>query len=168
MTTEQTPATSAAAAPLAKESKLKSFFDHIGEWFEGMGKSGNWEHKAALAVAVVRPLVIELVTLAAGTKAADKVSGVATQVGTDLNDAEAILTGAETTGKITLSGALTSIQVNLGKLLTDADIKNSEKASEITQAATTILGEVQAIAEAVPADHSTPVTGTAKPATAAA
>jgi hypothetical protein len=167
MTTSQTPATSAASAP-AKESKLKSFFEHIGEWFEGMGKSGNWEHKAALAVAVVRPLVIELVTLTAGTKAADKVSGVATQVGTDLNDAEAILTGAETTGSITLTSALTSIQVNLGKLLTDADIKNSEKASEITQAATTILGEVQAIAEAVPADHSTPVTGTAKPASAAA
>jgi hypothetical protein len=159
--TDATPAT-----PAKKTSKIKSFFEHIEEWFSNAGKTDNWEHKAALAIAVIRPLLVEVVTLAAGTTVAAKVSGVATQVGTDLNDAEAILTGAETTGNITLTGLLTSLQTNLSKLVEDADIKNSEKATEITSAASMILGEVQAIAEAVPADHSTPLTGAAPVAAA--
>lgn len=150
----------------AEKSKVKSFFAHIGEWFESIGKDGNWAHKAALAIAVIRPLLLELVSLAAGTSAEAKVATVSTQVGTDLNDAEALLTGAETTGKLTLTGTLSSLQTHMGTLLTDADVKNSTKAAEITGAANTILGEIQAIAEAVPEDHASPVTGAPKPAAA--
>jgi hypothetical protein len=156
MSTTATPPT-----PQSAGQKIKTFFDHIGEWFSSLGKSGNWMHKAALVIAVIRPLLTELVGLAAGTTAEAKVSATAAQVETDLNNAEAILTGAETTGTITLSGLLSSLQTNMSSLVSDAGVKNSTKSTEIISAAQTILGEIQAIAQAVPSDFQETPTGSA-------
>jgi len=139
----------------------KTFFDHIGEWFKDHFASHTWQQKASLAIALVRPLLLSLTQAAAGSTAETKVAGVVGQVTTDLNDIEAVINGAETTGGFTLQSALSSLQTNMSDLVADADVKNSAKASEIVNFANTILAEVQAIAAAVPSDFAAPVHGAA-------
>ena len=75
-------------------------------------------------------------------------TAVVNQVRTDLNNTSALLSGAEATGGVTLTSLLGSIQSNLGTLITDSDIKNSTKASQIADVANTLIGEVQAIQQA--------------------
>jgi hypothetical protein len=131
---------------------VKTFFEHVGEWFkEHLGSAATFEKTAATAISIAEPLLDTLLTLTAGEPFAVMVCGVVTQVKNDLNNTSAILNGAEATGGMTVTSLLTSVQTNLGTLLADADIKNSTKAADITGAVNTLIGEVEAILAAAPA-----------------
>jgi hypothetical protein len=152
--------TAATNSDPAKISKVKSFFEHIGEWLKDhLGVAQSVEHTAATALAVFSPLLKQLVVLAAGQSIAAKVSNVVSTVQTNLANAIALLNGAEAGDPShTLDGFLSGVQTNLGTLLTDVDIKNSAKASEITSLVNTAIGEIEAIQTAT-AGHSAPVVG---------
>jgi hypothetical protein len=159
MSTAQTPAT--PSTPAKKESKVKSFFDHIGEWLEDhLGSASSFEHTASVALGVASPLLTTLLTLVAGEPIAAKVSAVVAQVQNDLSNTSAILNGAEASDAThSLTGFLGSVKTNLGTLLADADIKNSAKADQITEIVNTVIGEVEAVAAAIPENYTTPVVG---------
>lgn len=148
----------------AKESfaqKAKTFFQHVWLFFDNHAKA--FETSAATTIALISPLLNTLVSLTAGDKAGAKVASVVSQVTTDLNNTAALLSGAEA-GDAThsVAGLLKSVQTALPTLLADADVKNSEHAAQITGVVNTVLGEVEAIAAAVPEDHSVLVAGAPK------
>lgn len=160
MTTSATPETpesnSAAtsdptpAPKVSTETKIKTFFEHIYDFLKAhLGSAASFEHTAATAISIAKPLLNTLLVLTAGEPIADKVAGVVKQVTTDLNDTSAILSGAEA-GGLTLAGVLESVKSNLGTLLADADVKNSTKATQIEGVVNTIVGEVEAILAAAP------------------
>jgi hypothetical protein len=139
-------------------SKVKTFFDHIGEWFQDhLGNAATFEKTAATAISVAEPLLDTLLALAVGEPFAAKVQAIANQVVNDLNNTSAILKGAEATGGMTVTSLLTSVQTNLGTLLADADIKSSAKSAEITDVVNTLSGEVEAILTAASATPPAPV-----------
>lgn len=158
-TPPETPATPDPTATIGKEAKIKSFFEHIGEWFKDhLGSAASFEKTAATAIMVAEPLLNTLLTLTAGEPIAAKVQGVVNQVTNDLNNTSAILNGASATGGMTVTSLLNSVKTNLGTLLADADVKNSTKAEQITGVVNTLVGEVEAILSAVPAAPAAPAT----------
>jgi hypothetical protein len=162
MTTPATPATPPVpSAPPAEQSKVKTFFEHIGEWLEDhLGEASSFEHTAATALGVTAPLLEQLVGEVAGEAVEAKVQSVVTIVQNDLNNTSALLNGAEA-GDAThsVAGFLTDAQNALGTLLADADVKNSAKVAKITAIANTVLGEFKAIAAAIPKNFTSPVVG---------
>ena len=166
MMDEQNTPPAAAPPAVKKESKIKTFFEHLGEFLKDhLGPTASFEHTASVALAVVGPLLNTLITLTAGEKYATKVSGVVAQVQTSLSNTSALLAGAEA-GDAThsVAGFLAEINTALPTLLEDADIKNSAKLAEIEAIVNTITGETSAIAAAIPATHSVPVVGSAQAA----
>jgi hypothetical protein len=166
MTTPATPAT-----PAPKESlgtKVKTFFEHIGEFLKDhLGSAASFEQTAATTLTVVSPLLDSIVAEAAGEPFEAKVAAVIAKVQTSLNNAAAILKGAQV-GDAThsLAGFLSEVQTDLPTLLEDAQIKNSAKLAKIEGFANTVLGEVGAIAAAIPEGHTVPVVGAAPVAAA--
>ena len=156
-----TPASTAEQAP----KKKVSFFAHLKAWFdEHLGSIQSDEKTAATALAVCVPLLNTLITLTAGAPIAAKVSAVATTVQTKLNNAIALLNGAEAGDPShTVDGFLAEVQTNLGSLLDDVDVKNSTKATQISSVVNTLIGEVEAIQTAT-AGHVAPVVGAASAA----
>jgi hypothetical protein len=156
-TLSETPATTGIQA-----RKKLSFFAHIKEWLgEHMGGIQKDEQTAAMALTVAAPLLNTLTTITAGEPIATKVAGVVSKVQTNLNNAIALLNGAEAGDPShTLDGFLGFVQSDLGTLLTDVDVKNSTKATQITGVVNTLIGEVEAIQTAT-AGHVAPVVGAA-------
>lgn len=151
------------APPPVKQSRLKTFFEHVWSFFEN--DADKLETSAAVAISVATPLLSELISLTAGEPIAAKVSAVATQAVNDLNNTAAMLKGAEAgSADHSVSGLLNDVVTDLPALLQDADIKNSTKSTQITGIVKTVVGEVQAILAALPADHSVPVVGAPKTA----
>jgi hypothetical protein len=167
MATTNTPATTVSAASASsdapKTSKVKSFFEHIGEWLKDhLGDAQSVEHTAATALAIFSPLLDQLVAKVAGEPFAAKVASVVGTVQTDLANATALLNGAEAGDPShTLDGFLADVQTNLKALLADADIKNSAKAAEITSLVNTAIGEIEAIQTAT-SGHTAPLVGATK------
>lgn len=166
MSTSNTPGTVSATitntpASTGEQPKKKvSFFAHIKEWFdEHFGSIQSDEQTAATALTVCAPLLNTLITLTAGAPIAAKVSAVVATVQTKLNNAIALLNGAEAGDPShSVDGFLSDVQSTLGTLLADADVKNSTKATQITSIVNTIVGEVEAIQTAT-AGHTAPVVG---------
>ena len=153
MSTPETPATPPTPTPETPNPtpppKHKSFFAHIWEWLgEHLGSAASFEHTAATAISIAKPLLGTLLALTAGEPSAAKVSKVVDQVTNDLNDTAALLNGAGASGGITLTSALESVHSNLSTLLADAEIKNSTKAEQITGIVNTLLGEIEAVGQA--------------------
>lgn len=168
MTTPATPATPVTPPKESEGAKIKTFFEHIGDFLkEHLGSAASFEQTAATALSVVKPLLNSLLELVAGDAVEAKVSNAVGQAITDLNNTQALLNGAEAgAADHSLTGFLGSIQTNLSTLLADSDIKNSAKAAQITAIVSTVIGEVEAVSAAVPADHSVPLVGAPKPTAA--
>lgn len=161
MTTPATPATPAPKESVAK--KVLTFFEHIGDFLKDhLGSAASFEQTAATTLTVVAPLLNSLLALTAGEKYATKVSAVVAQVQTSLSNTAALLNGAEA-GDAThsVAGFLTEAQTALPTLLADADVKNSTKVAQIEGIVNTVLGEIGAIAAAIPEGHTVPVVGAA-------
>jgi hypothetical protein len=131
---------------------IKTFFQHVGEFFlEAFKKAPSFEQVASTTLKLAAPLLGTVLTLIAGPAAATKAQGIISQVQADMAGLATALSGAGiATGNVTLTSFLESIKTNLGTLLTDADIKNEAKFSEIEGVANTFIGEIEAIAGAIP------------------
>jgi hypothetical protein len=154
-----TPATPATPAPKVSEfKKIEGFFAHIFSWFKN--DAANFEMAAATTISVSTPLLNELIVLTAGAPEAAVVSSIVNKVTAALNNTAAMLKGAEA-GSVThsVAGYLNEVVADLPTLLQDAQVKNSAHLAEIEGTVTTVVGEVQAILTALPADYSTPVVG---------
>jgi len=137
-------------------TKIKTFFEKCWDFLKTEApKAATWEKAAATALNVTAPLLDELVGLTAGEAAETVVSNVIAQVKKDMADASAVLAGSGGSGA-TLTTALGSIQSNLSTLLTDADVKNATKFSEIESTANTIIGEIEAVASSMPSGYTPP------------
>jgi hypothetical protein len=159
MSTTATPAT--PAPKVSEWTKVKGFFAHMFSFFKN--DSANFAKSAATAISIATPLLSELVALTAGTKEAAVVSSFASTATNKLNNVAALLNGAEAgSADHSVAGYLNDVVTDLPALLQDADVKNSTHLAEIEGMVTTVVGEVQAILAAVPADHSVPVVGAAK------
>jgi len=168
--TTQTRRTGSATADTTQtrrtgDSKVKSFFEHIGEWLKDhLGDAQTVEHQAATAIAVFSPLLNTIITLTAGSAIAAKTASYVATIQTKLANASALLSGAETTvvsgSPITLDSVLTGVKSDLTEFLADVDVKNSTKITEITSVCNTIIGEVEAIQTAT-AGHVAPVVSAA-------
>lgn len=145
--------------------KVKSFFEHIGEWLKDhLGDAQTVEHQAATAIAVFSPLLNTIITLTAGSAIAAKATSYVAAIQTKLANASALLSGAETMvvsgSPITLDSVLSGIKSDMAEFLADAGVKNSTEIAKITSVCNTIIGEVEAIQTAT-AGHVAPVVGTA-------
>jgi hypothetical protein len=138
-------------------SKLKTFFEKIGEWLKEIGHSATLEKTALTTLKVAAPLLDTLVGLVAGEPAEALVSKKVDQAQTDIAGAAALLSGASAGGAVTVTSFLGSVKTNLASLLADADVKNSTKATQIESTVNTVIGEVEAIQAAIepPAASST-------------
>jgi hypothetical protein len=127
-----------------------SFFSKIESFFERLG-SGTFEQKIMAGATVCAQLLETTVGLAKGTTAEAAVTNIANQAQADFAAVSAFASAATTGGttKPTVTSILTSTQQNIGSLLTAADVKNSSKATEITSATNTIIGEIEAILKSV-------------------
>jgi len=135
---------------------IKTFFEKIFDFLKAEApKAATWEKAAATALNVASPLLDELVGLTAGEAAETVVSNIVAQVKKDMAGASAVLAGSGGT-TATLNSFLSSIQTNMGTLLTDADVKNATKFTEIESTANTVIGEIEAVVSSMPADYTPP------------
>jgi hypothetical protein len=129
--------------------KVKTFFEHIGEWLKAnLGSAASDEHTAATTISMVSPLLVQLVSMVAGSAVAAKVQAVVTQITNDLNNTSALLLGASQ-GDQTAIDYLNDAKGALSTLLADADVKNAARATEIQQIGTTVINEIEAIVTAL-------------------
>lgn len=134
---------------------MKKFWDKVEAAFKKLFGSTKWEQTATSVITYVAPLVETIVGLAAGGPAEALVTSVVNIVKSDLATVSAIVSGAtETpagTALVAVKNALSSIQTNLGSVLSDADVKNSAKYADITSVVNLIVGEVEAVLSNIPA-----------------
>lgn len=137
---------------MAVESKLKNFFLHTWDWLKSEApQAATWENAASTALKLAAPLLETLVTLTAGAPIAAKVAAIVAQAQADMAGAATVISQAgSTTGGVSITSFLSSVQTNLGTLLTDADVKDATEFTKIESTVTTVLGEVQAIASSMP------------------
>ena len=137
-----------------------SFFSKIEAAFKKIFGSTKWEQTLSAVITYAAPLVQLLVSLAAGPAAGTIVGSVASTIQSDLGTLKAVVDGATSapsgTELQTVNNALNSIQANLGALLTDADVKNSSEAAQITSIATSLIGEFEAALKAIGASAPAP------------
>lgn len=143
------PVPDEAVAPVQHES----FFQKIENFFKNLGHATTWERTASTTLAVASPLLDTLVELTAGEAAEKKVADVVAQIQRDMSLASTLLASpAKSTG---LSDVFADINSNLGAILTDADVKNSTKITQIESVVKTVTGEIEAIVAAMPASSPT-------------
>lgn len=132
---------------------VKTFFEKVWGFLKAEAPhASSWEQAASTALKVAAPLLNTLITLTAGEAAATKVAGIVAQIQKDMATCAQVLDGTGAyAGGATLTSVLGSIQSNLGGLLADADVKNSTHLTEIESTVNTVIGEVEAVASAMPA-----------------
>jgi len=134
---------------------MKKFWERVEAAYKKMFGSTSWEKTASSVLTYVAPVAETLVALTAGGPAATLVAGVVAAVQNDLATVSAVVSDATATPPANelaaATNALNSIKSNLSSLLNAADVKNSAKATEVTAAVNTVIGEVEAMLQAIPA-----------------
>lgn len=134
---------------------MKKFWHRLEAALKKIFGSTTWEKTTSGIITYVAPLLETLIALTAGGPAAALATSIINTVQTDLATVSAVVSGATATPPANelqaAVGALNSIKANLGQLLAAAEIKNSGKQAEITLAVNTIVGEIDACLENVPA-----------------
>jgi hypothetical protein len=143
------PAKTAAAAQGETKMSLGSFFGKVWAEFKKLfGKEPQVAQVVRSVITYVAPVLETVVTLAAGSAAGTIVTNVINNVQADLATVSTVIqqgtVAPGSTAEASIIAALNSVKSNLGTLLTDADVKNSAKAAEITSATNLIIGEVEA------------------------
>src|SRR5277367_4466590 len=128
-------------------NSVVTFFEKVGGWLKKLFTNTTVEHKILAVISYVAPLVEGIIAFA-DPAASPIVNRIITLVQSDLATVTAVVDGAKVTAgtpaAATVIQALTSVQANLGTLLTDADVKNSAKFQQIEASANVIIGEVEA------------------------
>ena len=147
-------------------NRFVGFFESVGKEFAKLfGKSSTFEQTAVSTIKYIAPLVETILTLTAGGPASEVATKIINAIESDLTTVSAVVKGAQaapgSTAAVTVQTALTSVQSNLSEILTDADIKNSAKITEITTTVNLIRGEIGALlsglSTAPPAAPAAPV-----------
>jgi hypothetical protein len=148
---------------------VKKFWSRVEAAFKKLFGSTTWEKTASATISFVAPLLETIVGLAAGGPAATIVANIVATVQSDLATVSAVVTGATQTPPANeiqaCLNALGSIKANFAALLAAAEVKNSAEATKITAVANTIIGEIDAILENLPASWSSASSATAAAAT---
>ena len=146
-----TTAVSPAPAVIAKIT----FWHRVENALKKIFGSTSWEQTATSVLTYVGPLVQTLVTLAAGGPAGALVGAAVATAKSDLGIAAAVVSGATSTPAANdvalFVNAMNSVKANLTGILSAAEVKNSGKQSEITNAVNLIVGELDACLQNVPA-----------------
>jgi hypothetical protein len=135
---------------------MKSFFHSALAFFKKVFTSTDWTHGAQVAITVAAPLAETVASLAAGPAAGAEVANIINTVKTDFGVVTVTLGQIQTApGNVSaitlLKNTLASIKTNLQSLLTVADIKDPATLQTVTLTVNTIVGEVDAVLESVPA-----------------
>lgn len=125
------------------EGALKKFFT----------TAPKWENIAQGTLTLIAPLVKGIAASTASESDQKTISAIIDEIQTDLAvTSAAISTGS--TGGATV--ALTSLQTNLGALLTAGHIKDPATLQKVQGIATIVIGEVSAILAVVPKTSAPP------------
>jgi hypothetical protein len=136
-----------STTPVTPAVKQPGWFKRVFE--DIFGSKATWEKTAATAITFGGPIVEEVVELTGGPAAATETQRILTSIQSDLATASKVLsTTSGDTAKQACQQLITNVQTNLTALLQSADVKNSAKQAEITQAVNLIGGELQAIMDA--------------------
>jgi hypothetical protein len=134
---------------------VKTFFSKVWDEMEKLFTNGATYEKAIQSVITyAAPIVETIVGLAAGGPAAALVTRVISTVQSDMATVSVVVqqgtVAPGSTAATTCEAALNSIKTNLTSLLTAAEVKNSAKAADITNAVNLIVGEVDAALSGLP------------------
>jgi hypothetical protein len=131
------------------------FWHKVEAAFKKLFGTTTWEKTTSSVLTYLGPLVVTLIGLAGGPAAAAAAAAILATVQNDLATLSAVVEGATATPApnelATAKNALASIRTNLPQLLDLAEVKNSANASKITSVVNTVISEVDAIAENIPA-----------------
>lgn len=138
-----------------------SFFKTAFNWLKKVFTNTDWTHAAQVSITIAGPLVETVAALAGGPAAGAEVTNIVNVVKTDFGVVSTTLgqiqAGSTNVNTVTLlKNTLGSIESNLKNLLTVADIKDTATKQTVTMTVDTIVGEIDAILESVPA--TVPVT----------
>jgi hypothetical protein len=134
-----------------------SFFKSIESEFKKIFGSTTWEKTAETTLTLISPLLETAVALTTGEPAAAALTAVIAKVQAALAAAVKVLSDVQagkatsTSAVQTISTTLTAVQSDLQTLLTAGQIKNPATQAKITAIMNTVVGEVQAVLQEVPA-----------------
>jgi hypothetical protein len=139
---------------LEGEPPVKKFWQRVESVFKKLFGSSKWEKTALSVISYIAPILETIIALAVGGPAAAIVTNAIEMAKTDLATMAAVVDGATGTpppNELQLFvQAENSIRANLGGLLQLAEIKNSGKQAEITNAVNLIVGELDAAVQNLP------------------
>jgi hypothetical protein len=135
---------------------MNSFFHKAFAFLKKVFTNTDWTHAAQVSITVAAPLVETLAELAGGPSVGAEVTNIVNTVKTDFgvvnNTLGQIQAGASNVNTVTLlKNTLNAIKTNLQQLLQVADIKDAGTKQTVTMTVNTIVGEIDAILESVPA-----------------
>jgi hypothetical protein len=123
-------------------AKIKAFFAKVF-------KSTTWIQVASGTLTVVAPLVETILALLAAPLEPEAAT-IFSEIQADLGAASVLITTAGTGGTATLTSVLDSVKTNLALLVPAMKIKDEATAAKVTAVVNTVIGEVEAIIQAVP------------------
>src|SRR5271170_6201677 len=141
-------------------NRFVSFFEKIGSALKKLFTNPTLEQQVLGFINLAAPAVETVVGLI-DPAAAPIVVAIGNEVKSLLATAYTTVSAAQVTAgspvAVQVAGWLNAIKTNLSSILTDADIKNTAKFSEISATTTGLINEVDAVlAELVPAAPATP------------
>lgn len=136
-------------------STLKTDFEKIEAIFIAFfKKEPTWAQVAETDIAYAAPLVNTIITLVAGPAVDADVQAVITDIQNDLVLATKFIQAEDASSNLT--DVLNNLVANLQGLLTLAGVKSSSSINEITAYVTGIVGEINAILNALPKNAVAP------------
>lgn len=125
-----------------------SFLSSFSSFFKNLFTSApSWTKNVQNVITLVKPLLITVVGMTAGSTDATAVNAVMTEVSADLDLLGTLCAQAKSDGstKDKVIAVLGSIVANLNGLLSAGHIKNTATLNKINVTVETVIGEVEAV-----------------------
>jgi hypothetical protein len=145
------------------------FFHSALSFLEKVFTNTDWTHAAQVGITVAAPLIETVATLAGGPQVGAEVTNIVNTVKTDFGVVSVTLgqiqAGNTSVSTVTLlKNTLGAIKTNLAQLLTVADINDAATKQTVTLTVNTIVGEIDAVLDSIPATLPAPAAVPAKAA----
>jgi hypothetical protein len=141
---------------------IKTFFDSVGAWIKKIFGSTTLQQNVKATLNILTPVVVEVVSLAAGPVAGTAAETILADIQTDFGTVSALVQGAAVASGTSaiggLNAAIASLKQNLGALLADVGVKNSEHYATIETDVNFFLNEITAIESALASGQPQPLT----------
>lgn len=132
---------------------IKSFFETVGSFIKKIFGSTTVQQTIRGTMAVLTPVIVEIVQLALGPVAGTAAEDILSQIQSDYGTLAAIVSGAtsnsSTSTITTINNLVASLKSNLAALLSDAGVKNSAHFATIQQNVDFFLNEIGAVETAL-------------------